>query len=389
MTDNVNVPDLDSGVPHIARVYDYWLGGKDNFAADRELAEQIITAYPDIVFSVRANRDFLARSVRFLVAERGIRQFLDIGTGIPTADNTHEVAQRIAPECKIVYVDNDAIVLSHAQALLKSSPAGKCAYIDADLRDPASLLAAATQTLDFTKPVAVMLIAAIHFITDDDAASAVAARLPRPPGCAAATVASVMTAIGMACSAGSARICASGYGRLLVSPRRCVAHYHDEDVQQHERYSIEEQARDDRRDRRAVAVGEVPAAAPGPERVADTKRLPEWHLGAPGHVRAAVGKVTFGHRVAVDAPGHAAAGLTVRHGVEGVPVLRADHICPRVHLGGQDKRGDTSHRDEHEDAEHPAAMVVRRKAMRVSVQRVMRNAALRAHPDGRVGAVNA
>jgi len=177
MTDNVNVPDLDSGVPHIARVYDYWLGGKDNFAADRELAEQIITAYPDIVFSVRANRDFLARSVRFLVAERGIRQFLDIGTGIPTADNTHEVAQRIAPECKIVYVDNDAIVLSHAQALLKSSPAGKCAYIDADLRDPASLLAAATQTLDFTKPVAVMLIAAIHFITGDDAASAVAAQL--------------------------------------------------------------------------------------------------------------------------------------------------------------------------------------------------------------------
>ena len=127
---------FDSSVPHIARVYDYWLGGKDNFAADRELGERTLEAYPNLVFSVRANRAFLARAVRFLAAEAGIRQFLDIGTGIPTANNTHEVAQRVAPECRIVYVDNDPIVLSHARALLTSKPEGTCAYLDADLRDP-------------------------------------------------------------------------------------------------------------------------------------------------------------------------------------------------------------------------------------------------------------
>ena len=118
------MPDFDTSVPHIARVYDYWLGGKDNFAADRELGERTLQAYPNLVFSVRANRAFLARAVRFLAAEAGIRQFLDIGTGIPTANNTHEVAQRTAPDSRIVYVDNDPIVLSHARALLKSSPAG-------------------------------------------------------------------------------------------------------------------------------------------------------------------------------------------------------------------------------------------------------------------------
>ena len=119
------MPDFDTSVPHIARVYDYWLGGKDNFAADRELGEQTLQAYPNLVFSVRANRAFLARAVRFLAGEAGIRQFLDIGTGIPTANNTHEVAQRIAPDSRIVYVDNDPVVLSHARALLKSSPRGR------------------------------------------------------------------------------------------------------------------------------------------------------------------------------------------------------------------------------------------------------------------------
>ena len=112
------MPSLDAKVPHIARVYDYWLGGKDNFAADRELGERTLAAYPNLVFSVRANRAFLARTVRFLTVEAGIRQFLDIGTGIPTANNTHEVAQRAAPECRIVYVDNDPVVLLHAKALL-------------------------------------------------------------------------------------------------------------------------------------------------------------------------------------------------------------------------------------------------------------------------------
>jgi hypothetical protein len=178
------VPDFDTNVPHIARVYDYWLGGKDNFIADRDLAEEIIAVYPNIVFSVRANRAFLARTVRFLVSECGIRQFLDIGTGIPTANNTHEVAQRLEPSSRIVYVDNDPIVLSHAQALLKSHPDGACDYIDADLHDPDRILAAAARTLDFSQPVAVMLIAAIHFVLDDDAARDIIATLMAacPPG---------------------------------------------------------------------------------------------------------------------------------------------------------------------------------------------------------------
>jgi S-adenosyl methyltransferase len=171
------VPDFDTSVPHIARVYDYWLGGKDNFAADRELGEQTLQAYPNLVFSVRANRAFLARTVRFLAGEAGIRQFLDIGTGIPTANNTHEVAQGVAPETRIVYVDNDPIVLSHARALLKSSSLGACAYLDADLRDPDAILAAAADTLDFSQPVAVMLIAVMHFIGDDAQASAIMKRL--------------------------------------------------------------------------------------------------------------------------------------------------------------------------------------------------------------------
>jgi S-adenosyl methyltransferase len=167
------MPDFDTSVPHIARVYDYWLGGKDNFAADRELGEQTLAAYPNLVYSVRANRAFLARAVRFLAAERGIRQFLDIGTGIPTASNTHQVAQGVAPQCRIVYVDNDPIVLSHARALLKTDPQGACAYLDADLRDPDAILAAAAETLDFSQPVAVMLIAVMHFIGDDNEAAAI------------------------------------------------------------------------------------------------------------------------------------------------------------------------------------------------------------------------
>jgi hypothetical protein len=170
------MPDFDTSVPHIARVYDYWLGGKDNFAADRVMGERTLQAYPNLVHSVRANRAFLARAVRFL-AGQGIRQFLDIGTGIPTADNTHEVAQRIAPDSRIVYVDNDPVVLSHAKALLKSNPEGACAYLDADLRDPDTILAEAAQTLDFGQPLAVMLIAVMHFVGDDAQASAIMRRL--------------------------------------------------------------------------------------------------------------------------------------------------------------------------------------------------------------------
>jgi hypothetical protein len=142
------MPGFDITVPHISRVYDYWLGGKDNFAADRQLGEQTRQAYPNIVDSVRANRAFLSRSVRFLSAEAGIRQFLDIGAGLPTADNIHEVAQREAPDSRIVYADNDPVVLTHARALLRGTPLGSLAYLDADLRYPDMILAEAAKTLD-------------------------------------------------------------------------------------------------------------------------------------------------------------------------------------------------------------------------------------------------
>jgi hypothetical protein len=159
---------LDTSVASIARIYDYWLGGKDNFAVDRDAAEAMIKQYPDIVTGVRKNRAFLGRAVHHLAAEAGIRQFLDIGTGLPSANNTHEVAQRAAPESRIVYVDNDPIVLNHAQALLTSTPEGVCAYIDADLRDAGKILQDAAGTLDLTQPVAVCLIMVLQFVPDDD-----------------------------------------------------------------------------------------------------------------------------------------------------------------------------------------------------------------------------
>ncbi len=149
-------------------MYDYWLGGKDNFAADREAAEEAIAAYPGIVHLARANRAFLGRVVRYLAGEAGSRQFLDIGTGIPAADNTHQVAQEVAPECRVVYVDYDPVVLSYARALLTSGPARAIDYIDADLRDTGVILEKAARTLDFTKPVAVTMLAILHAIGDDD-----------------------------------------------------------------------------------------------------------------------------------------------------------------------------------------------------------------------------
>jgi hypothetical protein len=158
---------VDTTVPHPARVYDVWLGGKDNFEVDRAAAEAGVRAFPSTVKSVRANRAFLARAVEYLVAEAGIRQFLDVGTGLPSANNTHEVAQATAPESRVVYVDNDPIVLTHAQALLTSTEAGATAYIDADLREPGKIVQEAARTLDLTRPVAVMLIGVLHFIPDE------------------------------------------------------------------------------------------------------------------------------------------------------------------------------------------------------------------------------
>ena len=158
---------FDTSVAHMARVYNYWLGGKDNFAADRAAAEQAIAANPAILKDVRANRAYLARAVRYLAAECGVRQFLDIGTGIPAANNTHEVAQLVAPECRVVYVDNDPVVLAHARALLTTDPRGATDYIEADLRDTQQILDRAAQTLDFSRPVAVSLLAILHLIPDE------------------------------------------------------------------------------------------------------------------------------------------------------------------------------------------------------------------------------
>ena len=161
----------------MARVYDFWLGGKDNYAADRAVAEQVAAAYPDVRDAVRAQRAFLARAVHFLVTEAGVRQLLDIGTGLPSANNTHQVAQRAVPQARVVYVDNDPIVLSHARALLAGTPEGATDYIDADLRATGTILERAADTLDFAQPVAVMLLGILQGIPDTDQPGAIIARL--------------------------------------------------------------------------------------------------------------------------------------------------------------------------------------------------------------------
>jgi S-adenosyl methyltransferase len=168
---------FDPSVAHQARMYDYMLGGKDNFAADRAATEAAYEIWPDMAFAARENRAFLGRMVRYLAGEAGIRQFLDIGTGIPTAGNTHQVAQVIAPESRVVYVDYDPVVLAHARALLTSTEAGATEYIDADLRDTATILDQAGQLLDFTQPVAVTLISVLHAIPDSDDPYAIVATL--------------------------------------------------------------------------------------------------------------------------------------------------------------------------------------------------------------------
>ena len=177
---------IDTSVAHPARRYNYWLGGKDNFQADRESGDAISARFPTIRTSALENRRFLQRAVRHLTREAGIRQFLDIGTGIPTADNTHEVAQRLAPESRVVYVDNDPIVLAHARALLTSSPEGATAYIDADLRDPEKILRHPDllRTIDLSQPVGLMLVAILHFVPDADDPYTVVRRLlaALPPG---------------------------------------------------------------------------------------------------------------------------------------------------------------------------------------------------------------
>ncbi len=159
-------PAINTAVPHPARVYDYFLGGKDNFEADRIAAEAAIKAFPKTAESARAARAFLRRVVHFLAVEAGIRQFLDIGAGLPSGENVHQVVQLAAPDARVVYVDNDPIVLQHAQALLASSAEGVTAYLDADLRDPQKILSEAAETLDFARPMAVLLLGVLHSIGD-------------------------------------------------------------------------------------------------------------------------------------------------------------------------------------------------------------------------------
>jgi hypothetical protein len=176
--DDPRAVDLRTDQPHSARMYDYFLGGKDNYAADRESAEQVIRAFPTTVSAARQNRAFMIRATRYLAGEVGVRQFLDIGTGIPTSPNLHEIAQAVAPQARVVYADNDPIVLAHARALLTSSPEGRTAYLDADLLAPERILAAPEllDTLDLSRPVALSLIAILHFV-EGDAPYAIVRRL--------------------------------------------------------------------------------------------------------------------------------------------------------------------------------------------------------------------
>jgi hypothetical protein len=166
-------PKIDTSVPNSARVWNYWLGGKDHYQVDRAAGDEYVKTFPGIVDIARTSRYFMARAVRFLAGEQGVRQFLDVGTGLPTVDNTHEVAQRAAPDARIVYVDNDALVLAHARALLTSSAEGATDYVDADIREPGKILAAAANTLDLTRPVALMLIQVLGHIAGDDEAESI------------------------------------------------------------------------------------------------------------------------------------------------------------------------------------------------------------------------
>jgi hypothetical protein len=178
LVDRVEPVELRTDQPHSARMYDYYLGGKDNFPADREAAEQVLAAFPDARIIAQQNRAFLRRVTRFLV-EAGIRQFLDIGTGIPTSPNLHEVAQQFAPETRVVYADNDPIVLTHARALLTSTPEGRTAYLDADARDPERIIGAPELigTLDLSRPIGLSLFALMQFVPDDADPLGIVARL--------------------------------------------------------------------------------------------------------------------------------------------------------------------------------------------------------------------
>jgi hypothetical protein len=175
VTDDLSEADqqlgkIDYSVPHSARIWNYWLGGKDNYEVDRAVGDKVAQMFPAIRDAARASRQFQVRAIRYLAGEAGIRQFLDVGTGLPTANNTHQVAQQVAPESRIVYVDNDPLVLVHARALLTSSPEGATDYIDVDLHDSGGIAAEAARTLDFAKPIALIMNGILGHVSDDDEA---------------------------------------------------------------------------------------------------------------------------------------------------------------------------------------------------------------------------
>jgi len=165
-SDESRATGIDTTVPHSARIWNYWLGGKDNYAVDRQAGDEFVKLMPDILTAARETRAFLMRAVRYLAGEAGIRQFLDIGTGLPTANNTHEVAQSVAPDAHIVYVDNDPLVLAHARALLTSTPEGKTRYLDADMTEPATVLEGAADVLDLSRPVAVLFFGVLGHVPE-------------------------------------------------------------------------------------------------------------------------------------------------------------------------------------------------------------------------------
>ena len=184
--DGLPIADIDTSRPHPARMYDYYIGGKNHFAADRELADAALAHWPSGRIGLRENRRFLGRAVRYLAGEAGIRQFLDIGSGLPTTANVHEIAQGVDPSSRVAYVDNDPMVLAHARALLTSAPEGRAAYTQADLRSPSDILSSPVvrSVIDFDQPVALMLVAVLHFLGEEDEPETVLKSLldALPPG---------------------------------------------------------------------------------------------------------------------------------------------------------------------------------------------------------------
>jgi O-methyltransferase involved in polyketide biosynthesis len=224
-TPDAQAPKLDTNVPHSARIWNYWLGGKDNFAVDRAVGDQVREVFPSIVENAQASRAFLVRAVRHLAGEVGIRQFLDLGTGLPTANNTHEIAQSVAPEARIVYVDNDPLVLVHARALLTSSGDGVTDYVDADVRDTDTILREAARTLDLRRPVALVMLGILGNVPDYEEARSIVRRLLAAVPSGSYLVVNDGTDTSEAIAAGAKVSGEGGHPYALRSPEQIAAYF--------------------------------------------------------------------------------------------------------------------------------------------------------------------